>query len=111
VADNRRGRASASLGLRLQAQAEFAPFLRERLRVWLEQAGATTTETFEVVGTITDRTVTISIRDYGTWNSEQTRKEDGGLGLVMMEELMNTVQVKRALGGTTVTMRRRLTIH
>ena len=63
------------------------------------------------MGTITDRTVTISIRDYGTWSSEQTRKEDGGLGLVMMEELMNTVQVKRALGGTTVTMRRRLTIH
>jgi serine/threonine-protein kinase RsbW len=133
VADNPRGEAPASLDLRLQAQAAFAPFLRERLHIWLERAGATTTETFavvlatseafanaiehpqeptshlvDVIGAITDHTVTISVRDYGTWNSDQTRKEDGGLGFVIMEELMNGVQVERLASGTTVTIRKKL---
>jgi anti-sigma regulatory factor (Ser/Thr protein kinase) len=135
VADNLRGQA-ASLGLRLQALCESAPLLRERLRVWLGQAGATTRETFDivlataeafanavehpqdptshhvdVVGAITDDTVTISIRDYGIWGSEQTRKEEGGMGLTMMEELMDAVQIQRFLDGTTVTMRRRLAMR
>lgn len=133
MADNLRGRASASLGLRLQGRVEIAPLLRERLRIWLEHAGATETETFETVlaaaeafanavehpheptshlvdvgGAITDHTVTISIRDYGTWNSNQPRKQDSGLGLVIMEELMDVIYVERLPEGTTVTMRRRL---
>lgn len=134
--DNLRGQAPASLGLRLQARAEFAPLLRQGLRPWLEQAGATKSETFEVLlatteafanavehpqeptshlvdvtGAITDHTVMISIRDYGTWGSEQTRKEGGGMGLLMMEELMDAVRVECFLDGTTVTMRRRLAMH
>jgi serine/threonine-protein kinase RsbW len=136
VADNLRGEAPAPLGLRLRAQAASAPLLRERLRIWLEQAGATRTETFEVVlataeafanavehpqeptshlldvvGAIGDHTVTISIRDYGTWQSGQTCEEDGGLGFVIMEELMNGVQVERLASGTTVTMSKTLATH
>jgi anti-sigma regulatory factor (Ser/Thr protein kinase) len=82
----------APLQLRLQARAEFAFLLRERVRVWLEEAQATEREIFEVLlptneafanavehphepsihlvdveGTISERAVTISIRDYGTW--------------------------------------------
>ena len=61
-------------------------------------------------GSLIDGCVAISIRDYGTWQSEAARKE-GGLGLVMIDALMDIVQVERALDGTTVTMRRRLQMH
>jgi hypothetical protein len=40
---------SAPLELRLQARPEYAPLLRERLRMWLEEAGANKREVFEVV--------------------------------------------------------------
>jgi len=126
----------ASLELRLQARPEFAPLLRERVRMWLEEAGATKTETFEVLlavteafanavehpddprshvvdveGTIGDQAVTVSIRDYGTWQGEDTKKEEGGMGLVMMEELMDAVRVECFQDGTTVTMQRRLALR
>ena len=128
-----RGPDPASLGLRLQARSESAPLLRERMCMWLEDAGAVNQDIFEVVlatieafanavehpqepssqlveveGAITDQTVTVSIRDFGRWGNEQTRKEDGGLGLILMEELMDSVQVECFVGGTTVTMRRHL---
>jgi anti-sigma regulatory factor (Ser/Thr protein kinase) len=126
----------ASLELRLQARPEFVPVLRGRVRTWLEDAGASKTDTFEVLlatteaftnavehphqptsqlvdveGSITDHTITLSIRDYGTWQDERTRKEQGGIGLVLMEALMDTVRVECFLDGTTVTMRRRLAMH
>jgi anti-sigma regulatory factor (Ser/Thr protein kinase) len=102
----------------------------------LEEAGASKTNTFEVLlatteaftnavehphqptshlvdvdGSITDHTITVSIRDYGTWQGEPTRKEQGGFGLVLMEALMDTVRVECIRDGTTVTMRRRLPMH
>jgi len=74
------------LQLRLEARPEYAHLLGERLRMWLEQAGATKTEVFEVLlatteaftnavqhpqeatihlveitGSITDHTVSVSI--------------------------------------------------
>ena len=67
-----------------------------------------TSHLVDVTGAITDHTVTISIRDYGTWKSEQTSKEEGGLGLLLMEVLRDTVQVDAFEGGTTVRMQRRL---
>jgi anti-sigma regulatory factor (Ser/Thr protein kinase) len=70
-----------------------------------------TSHLVDVEGSLTDGCVTISIRDYGTWQSEATRKEDGGLGLVVIEALMDAVQVECVLDGTTVTMRRRLAKH
>jgi anti-sigma regulatory factor (Ser/Thr protein kinase) len=128
--------APVSLGLRLQVRVEFARLLRQGLRIWLEQAGVKKTETFEVVpatteafanavehpqnptshlvdvtGAITDHTVTISIRDYVTWNGDQTRKQDGGIGFVIMEELMDAVRVEPLSDGTTVTMHRRIGRH
>jgi anti-sigma regulatory factor (Ser/Thr protein kinase) len=128
-----RGQDPASLELRLPAQPEYGRLLRERLRLWLETAGLVHKDIFEIAlatieafsnavehpqeprsrlvriqGAITDHTVTLSIRDYGRWRSEQTRKEDGGLGLILMEQLMDSVQVDRLVEGTTVTMRRHL---
>jgi serine/threonine-protein kinase RsbW len=101
--------------------------------MWLEDAGANNREIFEVLlatteafgnaiehphqprspivdveVTINDDAVAISIRDHGSWGSEQTRKEQGGLGLVLMEELMDTIQVDAFDHGTTVTMQRHL---
>jgi anti-sigma regulatory factor (Ser/Thr protein kinase) len=101
--------------------------------MWLEDAGANNREVFEVLlatteafanavehpheprthvvdveGMITDDAVTISIRDHGSWGSEQARKDEGGLGLVLMGELMDGVQVDPFEDGTTVTMQRRL---
>jgi len=122
-----------SLQIRLQARPEFVPSLRVQLRAWLKEVGAGKSEVFEVMlatteaftnaikhpheptshlvdveGSLKDRCVTISIRDYGTWQSEQTRKEQGGLGLVLIEAVMDTVHVKRDVDGTTVTMQRAL---
>jgi anti-sigma regulatory factor (Ser/Thr protein kinase) len=122
--------------LRLQARPELVPILRARLRAWLEDVGARKSEVFEallatteaftnavehtheptshlvdVEGSLTGDCFTISIHDYGTWQSEQARKEQGGLGLVLMEALMDTVQVNCDVDGTTVTMQRRLAMH
>jgi anti-sigma regulatory factor (Ser/Thr protein kinase) len=126
----------ASLELRLQARAESVPVLRGQVRAWLEDAGAPKTDTFKVLlatteaftnavkhpheptshlvdiaGSITDHTITVSIRDYGTWQRKRTRKEQGGFGLVLMEALMDAVRVECFPDGTTVTMRHRLQMH
>ena len=65
----------------------------------------------DVSGSITDGHLTLSIHDHGTWQSEQTHKEQGGLGLVLIEALMDTVQIRCDVEGTTVTMQRRLATH
>jgi anti-sigma regulatory factor (Ser/Thr protein kinase) len=104
--------------------------------MWLAEAGANKREIFEVLlatteafanavkhprkptrsvveitGSISDHAVSVSIRDYGTWHSEQTRKNEGGMGLPIMERVMDAVRVECFLDGTTVTMRRRLAMH
>jgi anti-sigma regulatory factor (Ser/Thr protein kinase) len=125
-----------SLQLRLQARPESMRLLRYQLRGWLKEAGATSSELFEiqlavteafanavehpdertsplveVEGTVTNRTVALSVRDYGRWQDESSAKEDGGLGLVIMDELMDAVQVECFVEGTTITMHRRLALH
>jgi anti-sigma regulatory factor (Ser/Thr protein kinase) len=117
-------------------RAEFVPVLRKRVRAWLEDAGASKRDTFEVLlatteafsnavehpheptsqlvdveGSITDHTITVAIRDSGTWQGERTSKEQGGVGLVIMETLMDVVRVECFTDGTTVTMRRRLAMQ
>ena len=126
----------APLQLRLQARPEYAALFRERVRMWLEDTGANSREVFDVLlatteafanavqhphepehhlvdveGEITDHAVTLSIRDYGRWEDEQTRKGEGGLGLPLIERLMDAVRVECSVDGTTVTMQRRLAMH
>jgi anti-sigma regulatory factor (Ser/Thr protein kinase) len=128
-------RRTRGLELRLQARPEFVPALRAHTRAWLEDVHASNREIFDVLmatteaftnavehpheptshlvdveGSLTDGCVTISIRDYGTWQSEATRKENGGLGLAMIEALMDEVRVECFEDGTTVTMQRRLSM-
>lgn len=107
--------------------------LRHQLGGWLKEAGATGVELFEIQlaaieafsnavkhpeertshvveieGTATNRTVTLSVRDYGRWQGESSAKEDGGLGLAIMDALMDSVVIEPFKDGTTVTMQRQL---
>ena len=123
----------SSLQLRLEALPESMSVLRRHLRRWLKEAGATGRELFEiqlavtrrsptlsqhpeeptshlveVKGTITNRSVAVSVRDYGRWQDEASTREEGGLGLAIMDELMDSVVVEPFADGTTVTMQRQL---
>jgi anti-sigma regulatory factor (Ser/Thr protein kinase) len=123
----------ASLHLRFRARPEVARDLRDRLSIWLGEIGATGHEIFEVLlaateafanavehprdpsshavdvdGSIADHTVTVSVRDYGAWQAERQRS-GGGLGFVLIRQLMDSVEVRPGADGTTVVMQRRLT--
>jgi len=108
-------------------------FVRDRLGEWLKEAGVTSRELFEIQlaiaeafanavehpeaptsdlveidGLMSNCTVTLSVRDFGRWQDGQSRKEEGGLGLEIIQELMDDVEFNCIAEGTTVTMRRRL---
>jgi anti-sigma regulatory factor (Ser/Thr protein kinase) len=124
-----------SLQLRLEALPESIAVVRLQLRGWLNEAGVTGRELFEIqlavteafanavehpeeptshlvelMGTVTNRSVAVSVRDYGRWQYESAR-EEGGLGLAIIDELMDSVVVEPFEDGTTVTMQRRLANH
>jgi anti-sigma regulatory factor (Ser/Thr protein kinase) len=119
------------LDVRLEARPELAATLRQHLRGWLSEHGATRQEVFEVLtaaseafanavehpreptseqvdvgASVADDVVTLTVRDYGSWQHQRLRP--GGNGLVLMRELMDAVEVDCWLDGTTVTMRRHL---
>jgi anti-sigma regulatory factor (Ser/Thr protein kinase) len=124
-----------SLQLRLEALPESMAVLRRHLRRWLNEAGATSRELFEIQlavteafanavehpeeptshlveieGTVMNRSVALSVRDYGRWQYESGR-EEGGLGLAIMDELMDSVVVEPFAHGTIVTMHRRFAMR
>jgi len=109
------------------------PLLRRQLGGWLQEAGATgresfeiqlaTTEAFanavehpqeptshliEIEGAVANHKVAICVRDYGRWQDESSGKEDGGLGFAIMDALMDAVVIEPFEEGTRVTMQRRL---
>jgi anti-sigma regulatory factor (Ser/Thr protein kinase) len=125
-----------SLQLRLEARPESMSVLRRHLRRWLNEAGATDRELFEIQlavteafsnavehpdeptsllveieGTVTNRRVVLSVRDYGRWQDESSAKAKGGLGLAIMDELLDSVVVEPIDDGTIVTMQRQLANH
>jgi anti-sigma regulatory factor (Ser/Thr protein kinase) len=77
----------------------------------VEHPEAPTSHLVEIEGLISNRTVTLSVRDYGRWQDERSHKEEGGLGLEIIQELMDNVEFNCIAEGTTVTMRRRLGMH
>jgi len=124
--------AGRSLRLRLQARPRSARLLRERLFLWLDELGANDDEIFDlslasteaftnavehphepssriidVEGTISEGTITITIRDHGSWRHHRQRVQ-GGLGFPLMPQLMNTVEVRRQPAGTSITLQRQL---
>jgi integral membrane sensor domain MASE1/anti-sigma regulatory factor (Ser/Thr protein kinase) len=54
-----------------------------------------------------DGMVQLAVRDEGSWRPG-SGSEEGGLGLPLMRELMDAVDVEQTAGGTVVRMRRRL---
>jgi len=110
--------------------------LRHQLSAWLQAAGATDRELFEIQlavteaftnavehpeeptshlveieGTVTNRSVAVSVRDYGRWQDELSAKQEGGLGLAIMDTLMDSIVIEPFEDGTTVTMQRQLANH
>jgi serine phosphatase RsbU (regulator of sigma subunit)/anti-sigma regulatory factor (Ser/Thr protein kinase) len=119
------------LALRLPAGSQTLRSLRRSLRTWLQGAGATTDETYdltlaaneaaanavehaygpveahyEVEATLVDGIVEIEVRDFGRWRP--ARDSDRGRGLPLMEGLTDDMDVERGDDGTVVRMRRRL---
>jgi anti-sigma regulatory factor (Ser/Thr protein kinase) len=119
--------------LRLQAQPQSARLLRQRLSLWLDELGARgdeifdlslasseafvnavehphepTAEVIEVEGNFDGRTITITVRDHGSWRLHRQRAE-GGYGFPLMRQLVNTVEVHAQPYGTAITMQRQLT--
>jgi anti-sigma regulatory factor (Ser/Thr protein kinase) len=109
------------------------PALRDQLRGLLKEAGATGRELFEIQlavteafanavehpekrtshvveieGTVTNRTVGLSVRDYGRWQNDSSAKQNDGLGLAIIDHLMDSVIVEPFEDGTIVTMQRQL---
>jgi anti-sigma regulatory factor (Ser/Thr protein kinase) len=70
-----------------------------------------TSHVVEIEGTVTNRTVSLSVRDYGRWQNGSSAKEDGGLGLAIMDHLMDPVVIEPFEAGTIVTMQRQLANH
>jgi anti-sigma regulatory factor (Ser/Thr protein kinase) len=122
-----------SLQLRLDARPESMALGRRQVGGWLKETGATRRELFEIrlavteafanavehpeeptsdlieiAGTVTNRNVTLSVCDHGRWQDESSAKDAGGLGLVIMDELMDLVVIEPFEDGTVVTMQRRL---
>jgi serine/threonine-protein kinase RsbW len=123
---------ASSLQLRLQARPESALVLRQQLCTWLGELGAKREEIFdvslaateafgnavehpheprarliEVQGSIVDHTVTVTVRDYGSWRDERQR-EEGGYGFPLMRQLVDTVEVDTGSEGTAIILQRRL---
>jgi len=123
----------ASLKLRIPATAAEAYLLRRRLRIWLDEAGVSPDEAFEIVTAVSeafinavehaqdptspqvdvkaeviDHQLTLAVHDHGAWRIEPRRP--GGYGLLLMRTFMSAVEVHSATGSTTVTMRRELRV-
>jgi len=123
---------ASSLQLRLQARPESAWLLRQRLYLWLDELGAKREEIFDISlasteafanalehpqeptarvididGSLRGRTITVTVRDYGSW-SQQRQRQEGGYGFPLMRQLMGRVKVHTQPDGTAITMQRQL---
>ena len=116
--------------LTLPAQPGELASMRALLRRWLGQADGTDEEVaeiliaageaatnaiehggndapFEVAGVMDGDEVDLTVTDRGSWR-EKSPERGGGRGLALIRELMDEVEVTRAVDGTTVRMKRRL---
>ena len=127
------GSPAPSFEVRLQAQPDSAFMLRQRLSFWLDEVGAqeddvfalsvAVTEAFAnavehphepkgstivVDGNLVDHTVTVTVRDSGSWRTKRKRRESGGYGLDLMRRLMDSMDIDTGSNGTSITLRRHL---
>lgn len=105
--------------------------LRRTLQRWLDEAGASETEAYEITVAASEAAtnaiehaygpgrayfevdcrragplVTVGVRDWGSWRPP--RGEDRGRGIMLMEALMDDAEVEHGANGTVVRLRRRL---
>lgn len=121
------------LQLRHQARPSALAATRASLRNWLEQVGASEREVYEVTVACNEACsnsiehplrrpgadyfeveadcvsgeLELVVRDFGRWR-DRGPSGDRGRGLVFIDELMDSVQVRSSEQGTEVRMRRRL---
>ena len=113
------------------AQAERLSSMRRLLERWLDEAGATDEERYEILVAcseaatnaiehayglgpaefriacdVRDGTVTVLVRDWGQWRA--ARGQDRGRGLFLIDGLMDDVRVSHGEHGTEVWMSRAL---
>jgi serine phosphatase RsbU (regulator of sigma subunit)/anti-sigma regulatory factor (Ser/Thr protein kinase) len=72
----------------------------------IEHAYGARPANFEVEGAVEGDTVTLRVRDFGSWRSP--RGQHRGRGLKLMDALMEDVKIERGAEGTEVLMRRRI---
>jgi anti-sigma regulatory factor (Ser/Thr protein kinase) len=121
------------LRLELPTNQAALGYARRLLRRWLEQAGATRAEAFdiqlasheacanaiehayqfgenlvELEGQLIDGEVAVTVRDRGSWR-EQSPPERGN-GIPLMKALMDGIDVNTGPAGTEVLLRRRLAL-
>jgi integral membrane sensor domain MASE1/anti-sigma regulatory factor (Ser/Thr protein kinase) len=117
--------------IRVEAEPRVLAPLRQTLRRWLAELGADPDDVtcvltacgeacanaiqhaygaregwLEVEFAHADGTVELTVRDQGRWRPPSGA--EGGLGIPLMEGLMDAVEVERTPSGTAVRMRRRL---
>ena len=121
---------AGALDLDLPAEPEFVPVARHRLERWLLETGEGSDDVFAIklavneacanavehaYGPERDRTfrlraerragaVVVQVSDCGRWRAP--RGSQRGLGLRVIEQLMDAMDVKRTSAGTTVRMRK-----
>ena len=64
-------------------------------------------DVIDVEGSVNDGTITVTVRDYGTWR-EARHGEGDSYGFLLMNQLMGRVEVDSQPDGTTVNMQREL---
>jgi anti-sigma regulatory factor (Ser/Thr protein kinase) len=126
----------ATLSLRLTSRPAQAFPLRSQLRDWLAAQDASEEEILDVLvaaneafhnavlhartpqsiavhvhASISGQVVEVVVRDFGRWDEAQRSSDSAGLGLPLMQALMDTVEVNALLDGTTVRLRRRIGAH
>jgi anti-sigma regulatory factor (Ser/Thr protein kinase) len=72
----------------------------------IEHAYGARSATFDVEGSLEDGSVTLRVRDYGSWRPP--RGGHRGRGLQLIDALMEDVQIERRADGTEVRMTRRI---
>ncbi len=123
--------AAGSISLRLPADPAALAQLRRRMSRFLQSAGASRDEEFEITLAVSEAAMnaiehaygtaeaefelkarvaggefTAEVRDHGRWRAP--REGDRGRGLTIMHDLMQDVAVSPEPNGTTVRMRRRV---
>jgi anti-sigma regulatory factor (Ser/Thr protein kinase) len=125
------GNGDEKLTLRLGARSTQAALLRAHLRIWLAEQGMAEDEMYDILlaaneafgnalvhsrqprsiavhvdATVDDGVAEIAIRDHGRWQEDQRPADGRGLGLQLMNALVDSVEFQIQRDGTTVRLRR-----